>query len=301
MKAVVYHSYGPPEVLQLAHLPMPVVGDNAILVRVINTSVTAGDWRLRKADPFLARIFNGLFRPKRVNILGFELSGIITQIGKNVTQFSVGEAVMAHCGLQFGAYAAYRVFNESDLLVRKPDALTFEEAATAPVGGTTALKLLEKISSPKGAFVLIYGASGSVGSACVQLAKHLGYRVTAVCSQQNSEWIRQLGADHVIDYATQPISDWGSEFDAVIDAVGKRSAAELRKLIRPGGKTATVRSQYKIKKRDLLQLAELLESGIFKPVLDRTYPLESIREAHAYAESMRKKGNVAIQVGLPDA
>ena len=296
MKAVVYHSYGSPEVLQLTNLPMPLVGDDSILVQVINTSVTAGDWRLRKADPFLARIFNGLFRPRRIKILGFELSGIITETGKNVTKFQVGEAVMAHCGLQFGAYAEYRIFKESDLLVRKPETITFEEAATAPVGGTTALKLMEKINSPKGSSILIYGASGSVGSACVQLAHHYGYQVTAVCSQQNSEWVLKSGADHVIDYTSQSVSDWGNKYDVVIDAVGKYKTADLRKFLRPGGKIASVRSQYKIKKEDMLQLSELLEKGIFKPVLDRIYPLESIREAHDYVESKRKKGNVVIRI-----
>lgn len=296
MKAVVYHSYGSPEVLQLTILPTPAISDNTILVRVINTSVTAGDWRLRKADPFLARIFNGLFRPKRIKILGFELSGIIVQTGKNVTQFQVGEAVMAHCGLQFGAYAEYRIFKEDDLLVRKPETLSFEEAATAPVGGTTAIKLMEKINLPRGSSLIIIGASGSVGSACVQLANFYGYKITAVCSGQNREWIEQLGADHIIDYTSLPISDWGNAFDAVIDAVGTRGKPELRRLIHPGGKIASVKSQYKIKKQDLLQLSELLEKGVFKPIIDRTYPLESIQEAHAYVETRRKKGNVAIQV-----
>ena len=295
MKAVVYHSYGTPEVLRLTHLPRPVISHDGILVRVINTTVTAGDWRLRKADPFLARIFNGLFRPKRVTVLGFELSGIVEETGKNVSQFKIGDPVMAHCGLQFGGYAEYRVFKESDLLIRKPENLSFEAAAVAPVGGTTAIKLLAKINLPQNASVLINGASGSVGSFCVQLAKHAGYRVTAVCSFQNSQWVKALGAEKLIDYTTISLNEWGT-FDAVIDAVGTLKSSEVRKLIRRGGKTATVRSQYKIKREDMQQLGSLLSVGAIKPVIDCTYPLEDIRQAHAYAESMRKKGGVVIRI-----
>lgn len=295
MKAVVYHSYGSPEVLQVTQLPKPDLTEDGILVKIVATTVSAGDWRLRKADPFLARIFNGLFRPKRINVLGFELAGIIESTGKNVTKFKAGEAILAHCGLQFGGYAEYRLFRETDLIIRKPENITFEEAAASPVGGTTALKLLEKVQFPKNGSLLIHGASGSVGSFCVQLARYYGYQVTAVCSNENKDWVQQLGADRVIDYTSQPIAKWG-KFDAVIDAVGTLKSAEIRRLLKKGGKIATVRSQYKIKQENLAKLTQLLAAGVVKPVIDRTYTLDTIREAHSYVESMRKKGNVIVRV-----
>lgn len=296
MKAVKYYRYGTPEVLQVAETEKPNPGSNEILVRIKSTTVTAADWRLRKADPFLARLFNGLLRPKRVNILGFELSGIVEETGSAVTKFKKGDAIFAYCGLKFGACAEFKCFGEDELIVKKPDELSFDEAASIPVGGATALKMLQKIQSVPGKRILVYGASGSVGTYSVQLAKHFGFHVTAVCSGQNSELVKSLGSDIVIDYTSQDITSTDNRYDAIIDAVGKLPLSLLKKLLLPKGQIVSVRGRYKIEQNDLNFLGQLAEKGILKPVIDRKYPLDKIIDAHRYAETWRKKGNIIITV-----
>lgn len=296
MKAVKYYRYGSPEVLQVTETEKPKPQSNEILVRIKSTTVTAADWRLRKADPFLARLFNGLFRPKRVNILGFELSGIVEETGSGVSKFQKGDAIVAYCGLKFGAYAEFKCFSEDEIIVKKPAALSFDEAAAIPVGGATALKMLQKIKSVSGKKILVYGASGSVGTYSVQLAKHFGFHVTGVCSGQNSELVKSLGSDVVIDYTTQDIASTDNRFDAIIDAVGKLPLSNLKKLLLPKGQIVSVRGRYKIEQKDLNFLVQLAEKRILKPVIDRKYPLDKIIEAHHYAESWQKKGNVIISV-----
>ncbi len=296
MKAVVYEKYGSPEVLEIKEISKPVPKDNEVLIQIHATTVSAGDWRMRKADPFLARIFNGLFRPKKVKILGFELAGVIEDLGKNVTAFKKGDAVFAQCGLRFGGYAAYTCLPVNELIAIKPSNMSFEEAAAVPVGGLTALRFLKQSGIKAGNQILIYGASGSVGSFAVQIAKAMGAEVTAVCSRTNIPLVKRLRADKTIDYTNSDFTKTTDRFDVIFDAVGKTSKFACRHLLNPGGSFVTVKSNPRKNKGDLLQLKELIESGKLISVIDRIYSLEQIREAHAYVESFRKKGNVVIKV-----
>ncbi len=296
MKAVVYQRYGPPEVLEVQGVRKPSPKRNEVLIRTHATSVTAGDWRLRKADPFLARLFNGLFKPRRVNILGFELSGVIEEVGADVNTFKPGDAVFAFCGLHFGGYAQYCCLKESDIIAIKPDRHTFTEAATVPLGSLTAWYFLKKASLMPGNKILIYGASGSVGTYAVQLAKHLRANVTGACSSQNVAMVRALGADHTIDYTATDMARWEERFDVVFDAVGKIKGSAGKRLLKSGGRFVSTRGRTSFAVQDLHRIRGLVDEGKLTPVIDRVYTLDTIREAHAYVEQFRKKGNVAVQV-----
>lgn len=296
MKAVIYEKYGPPEVLELRDVPRPVPKDNEVLIRVHYTTVTAGDWRLRKADPFLARIFNGLFKPGRVKILGFELSGVIEDVGKKVQSFKKGDEVFAQCGLRFGGYAEYACLPANELMAIKPSNMTFEEAATVPVGGLTALRLLRQSGVKTGDRVLIYGASGSVGTFAIQIAKAYGAEVTAVCSTSNIDLVKRIGAHHAIDYTREDFTKTSQRYHIILDAVGKASKSASRHLLLPGGTYVGVTGSPKSKPDDMQTLKNLIESRKLTTVIDRRYTLEQIREAHAYVESFRKKGNVSVRV-----
>ncbi|MBP6825196.1 MAG: NAD(P)-dependent alcohol dehydrogenase [Saprospiraceae bacterium] len=296
MKAVIYEKYGSPDVLELKDIKKPIPKENEVLIRVHATTVSAGDWRLRKADPFLARVFNGLFKPRRVKILGFELAGVIEDVGRKVQSFKKGDPVFASCGLRFGAYAEYACLPVNDLIAIKPSNMTFEEAATIPIGGLTALRFLKQAGVKKGDRVLIYGASGSVGTFGVQIAKSLGAEITAVCSTANASLAEQLGAHKVIDYTKDDFTKTEERFDVIFDAVGKTSKSACRHLLKPGGKYVSVTGSPKSNPDDLAVLKELIESGKMITVIDKRYTLEQIREAHAYVESFRKKGNVVINV-----
>ena len=319
LKAAVYHEYGPPEVLKIEDVEKPVPKKDEVLVRVRVTTVCAADWRLRKADPSpIIRMMNGLTRPKKINILGMEFAGTIEKVGKKVKQFREGGQVFGATGFKFGAYAEYVCLPPKGLAV-KPDNVTFEEAAAIPFGGISALHFLRKARIRAGQKVLIYGASGSVGTAAVQLAKHFGAHVTGVCSTTNLELVKSLGADQVIDYTKEKFWKAGRIYDIVFDTVGKggfwRGMRSLKRgghfvwAVSPpswilGGIWASLTGAGKAgggmarsNTGDLDFLKDLTAAGKIRTVIDRRYPLEEIAEAHRYVEAGHKKGNVIITIG----
>ena len=296
MKAIVYEKYGTADVLNLTEIDKPIPKNDEILIKIISTSVSAADWRLRKANPFLVRIFNGLFKPKRVKILGFEISGIVEKTGKNVSGFKKGDAVFAYCGLKFGGYAEYLCLKETDIIEQKPENMSFEEAATTPLGSLTALYFLQKVNVSNGQKILIYGASGSVGTFAIQLAKYFGAKVTSVCSQKNIDLVKSLGTDYSIDYTTTDITSLKEKFDVIFDAVGKISKSDFRKILSHNGRFVSVKSQSRPTQNDLHFIKMLIESENLISIIDKTYKLKDIREAHRYVEQFRKRGNVAVLV-----
>ena len=300
MKAIVYQRYGPPEVLQLREVEKPHPKDNEILIKVHATTVTAGDWRMRKADPAGARLFNGLFRPKRVTILGFDLSGVVESVGVEVNKYKVGDAVFGSCGFGFGAYAEYRCLPEDAVLTKKPPDISHEEAATIPYGGIAPLYYLrDQGNIQAGQDVLILGASGSVGTFAIQLARYFGAEVTGVCSKKNNEFVGSLGARKVIDYENEDFTKMGQRYDLIFDAIGKYSKSDCKAVLKPEGQFLTiVKGGPKVNERleQLEFLRNLVEEGELKMVIDRVYPLEQTAEAHRYAERGKMRGHVVIKV-----
>lgn len=322
MKAVVATKYGSPDVLKLTDVEKPVPQNNEILVKVYATTVTAGDSRVRSFNVprslwLPARLTLGLTKPKK-SIPGMVLAGEIEAVGAKVTEYQVGDAIYVYDITQLSAYAEYACIPVNSAIALKPPTLTYEESAALPFGGVTALYFLKKGNIQRGQQVLIYGASGSVGTSAIQLAKHFGAEVTAVCSTTNIELVKSLGADYVIDYTQEDFTKNGKTYDTIFDTVGKTSLSPTLESIRRDGSylqvgaTPTLMIQMLIAskrtgktliggtayptKEYLEYLSELVETGAIKPVIDRCYPLEQIIEAHRYVDTGHKKGDVVITI-----
>ena len=312
MRAVLCSRYGPPEVLEIRQVEKPVPKNHEVLIRVHATTAHRGDVRIRSFDVprgqrFMARLVLGFTRPKNP-ILGMELAGVVESVGKDVTRFQPGDEVFGFTGWGLGAYAEYvcllekprKSVTKDGMLATKPANMTFEEAAAgAATGGVTALRLLRKASIESGKKVLIYGASGSVGTYAVQLAKSFGADVTAVCSTDNLDLVRSLGADRVIDYTQQDFTEDDETYDIVLDAVGKLPAFRAKRTLRKPGIYLNVNKDSGSgggSPADLEFMKELIEAEKVRAVIDKRYPLEEIVEAHRYVEKGHKKGHVVITV-----
>src|SRR6478672_11985124 len=317
MRAVVHDRYGPPEVLRLEDVEQPAPKDDEVLVRIHATTVNRTDCGLRSAELFITRFFTGLRRPKR-KILGMELAGEIDAVGAAVTEFEVGDDVFGVIGS--GANAEYVCVLETAPLAHKPAGMSFEEAAAVCDGASLALACLRKGDLREGRSIVVYGASGSVGTAAVQLAKHFGADVTAVCNTTNLELVASLGAGEVVDYTQEDFTKNGKSYDVIFDAVGKHSFRRCRSSLKPGGIYIDTDPGFlwhvpvlalltkgigdkkvhlgivRYAKEDVLFLKQLIDAGEYRAVIDRTYPLEEVVAATRYVETEQKTGNVVLTV-----
>ncbi len=319
MKAVEYDRYGSPEVLQQRNVEKPVPKDDEILVKIRATSVTSGDIRVRSLDvpagfKLLSRMMFGITKPRN-SILGIEFAGEVEAVGKNVTQFAIGDEIFGAAGS--GSYAEYATVPEDEAVTHKPTNLSFDEAAAVPFGALSSLVYLRDLGKiKKGQRILVNGASGGLGSYAVQLGKYFGAKVTGVCSTSNLEWVKSIGADRVIDYTKEDFADQDETYDIIFDTVGKIFYTDCKKSLKDDGRFlmavagipqfllmlwTSMRSKKKaiagvaeFTKEDLNVVKELIEKGLVKPIIDRRYPLEEIVEAHRYVDGGHKKGNVVI-------
>jgi 2-desacetyl-2-hydroxyethyl bacteriochlorophyllide A dehydrogenase len=323
MKAIVCTKYGPPEVLQITEVEKPKIKDDEVLIKIHATTVTAGDVKLRSSDfPYMywlpSRLMFGLTKPKN-KIPGCELAGEIVTVGKNVKNFKPGDQVFGYSGFTFGANAEYISIHEEGVLAKKPINMSFEQAAAVPVGALTALQFLRRSIIQNGQKVLIYGASGSVGTYAIQLAKYFGTEVTALCSTSNLEFVRALGANEVIDYTNEDLAKSKKTYDIIFDTVGKSSFSNCKRLLNKDGvyllsavwklsvyfqaiwsnligNKKAIFGVVNLNYEDLNYIKALIEADKLKAVIDRQYPLEQIVEAHRYVEKGHKKGNVVINI-----
>ncbi len=322
MKAAVYHRYGPPEVVRIEEVPRPVPGPNEVLVRVHATTVCAADWRLRKADPFIARFFTGLTRPGKIPILGMEYSGVVEEVGRSVTRFKPGDAVFGSTLLRMGAHAEYLCAPEDGPIAGKPVNMDFQQAAAVMFGALTAWAFLRRAEIQPGQKVLIYGASGSVGVFAVQIARRLGAEVTGVCSTRNLETVRSLGADAVIDYTREDFASAGPVYDVIFETVGKSSFRRGLKALKRGGiyltcapmpllfvpllggflgrragaRKVTMAPAKGSPRESAASIKALVESGAIRTVIDKVFPFEDIVEAHRLAEGGHKRGHAVVAI-----
>ena len=309
MKAIVCTKYGPPDVLQFQEVEKPTPRNNEVGIKIFTAAVTASDciirgFKVSRRSWIPGRLLLGLTKPRK-SILGLVLAGEIVTVGKDVKRFQRGDRVYAFTGFRFGAYAEYTCLPEDSVIALMPSNLSYEEAAAIPFGGLLALHFLRKGEIQSGQKVLIYGASGAIGTAAVQLARHFGANVTGVCSTSNLELVKSLGAEQVIDYTNESVTNRGELYDIIFDAVGKRKSSPLKvqcqTALTPSGKYISVDDgSPKLHSEDLLFLTELVEAGKMKPVIDRCYPLEQIVKAHRYVEQGHKKGNIVITVKQND-
>lgn len=321
MKAIVFTKYGSPDVLQLKEIDKPTPKDNEVLIRVYATTATPSDGLMRRGNSLMGRIIIGFRKPrKRFQLLGTELAGEIEAVGKAVTRFKIGDQVYGFRGFGTGTYAEYKCMPETASLAIKPVNLSYEEAAASVDGSSTALFFLrDKAKLQRGEKVLINGASGSIGTFAVQLAKYFGADVTGICSSRNVDLVKSLGADHVIDYTQEKFTQNGQTYDVIFDAVGKSSFGRCKPSLKPNGRYLVTNgnmlanyartfwsSMFGTKKfifalsiekaESLAFLKDLLETGTIKPIIDKSYPMEQVADAHRYVETGHKQGNVVLAI-----
>lgn len=317
MKAIIFSQYGSADVLRPTQMEKPIPKEHEVLIKIHATTVTPGDCVIRRGNPLIARIFSGLFKPKNP-LLGHELAGQIESLGKNVTRFKTGDKVFGSTGFDSGTYAEYICLSEDSQLTLKPANIDYEQAASIPTGALTALYFLKRANINKGQKVLIYGASGSVGTYAIQLAKYFGAEVTGVCSTANVSLVKSLGADKVIDYTKEDFTKNSQKYHLIFDAVGKTGFSHSKNSLLENGVYASTALSIKLliqalgslfskhqkvivgiaseKKQALDFIKELVEAEEISPIIDRRYQLEQITDAHRYVEQGRKKGNAVVTI-----
>ncbi len=319
MKAAVYHQYGPPEVVQIEDVPKPAPAEHEVSIKVVASTVSSGDARLRRADPFVIRFMNGLTKPRKIPILGFDIAGDVESVGPKVTRFKPGDRIFGGTGLRLGAHAEFACVSEKAMLTTIPKGFSYEEAAAIPFGASAALHFLQKGNIRPGDKVLIYGASGSLGTAAIQLAKHFGAKVFGLASGGNEALVKSLGADEFIDYTRKDLTNYGVQYDIIFDTIGKSPFFESVKHLKKNGKYlravhlslpslikglwTSISTSKKViggvaseRFKDLEYISHLMETGALKPVIDRIFNLNDIVNAHRYVDQGRKRGNVVIKI-----